>query len=53
MNIEKIDNQGMDNRYFSLKLAEWYQLHKRTLPCGKQKILISYGFPEIILQQTA
>lgn len=42
----------MDNRYFSLKVAEWYQIHKRTLPWRETKNPYHIWLSEIILQQT-
>src|SRR5688572_29360987 len=42
----------MDSRYFSLKIAEWYQLHKRTLPWRETKNPYHIWLSEIILQQT-
>lgn len=42
----------MDNRYFSLKVAEWYQKHKRTLPWRETKNPYPIWLSEIILQQT-
>lgn len=42
----------MDNRYFSLKVAEWYQIHKRTLPWRETKNPYRIWLSEIILQQT-
>jgi A/G-specific adenine glycosylase len=42
----------MDNRYFSLKVAEWYLLHKRTLPWRETKNPYNIWLSEIILQQT-
>ena len=42
----------MDNRYFSLKLAEWYQLNKRALPWRDTKNPYRIWLSEIILQQT-
>ncbi|MFZ2906725.1 MAG: A/G-specific adenine glycosylase [Cyclobacteriaceae bacterium] len=42
----------MDNRYFSLKLAEWYKIHKRNLPWRDTKDPYRIWLSEIILQQT-
>ncbi len=42
----------MDNRYFSLKVAEWYQLNKRLLPWRKTKNPYHVWLSEIVLQQT-
>ena len=42
----------MDNRYFSLKVADWYQIHKRTLPWRETKNPYHIWLSEIILQQT-
>jgi len=42
----------MDNRYFSLKVAEWYQLHRRALPWRETKNPYPIWLSEIILQQT-
>jgi A/G-specific adenine glycosylase len=42
----------MDNRYFSLKIAEWYQLNKRSLPWRETKNPYHIWLSEIILQQT-
>jgi A/G-specific adenine glycosylase len=42
----------MDNRYFSKKVAEWYELHKRNLPWRETKDPYRIWLSEIILQQT-
>jgi A/G-specific adenine glycosylase len=42
----------MDNRYFSNKLAEWYQINKRTLPWRETTDPYRIWLSEIILQQT-
>ena len=42
----------MDNRYFSLKVAEWYHLHRRSLPWRETKNPYHIWLSEIILQQT-
>jgi A/G-specific adenine glycosylase len=42
----------MDKRYFSKKLAEWYQNHKRDLPWRQTTDPYKIWLSEIILQQT-
>ncbi len=42
----------MDNRYFSLKLVEWYEENHRKLPWRKTKDPYKIWLSEIILQQT-
>jgi A/G-specific adenine glycosylase len=42
----------MDNRYFSLKLAEWYKIHRRNLPWRDTKDPYRIWLSEVILQQT-
>ena len=42
----------MDNRYFSLKLVEWYEQNHRKLPWRETKDPYKIWLSEIILQQT-
>ncbi|HKZ38641.1 MAG TPA: hypothetical protein VJ184_13365, partial [Chryseolinea sp.] len=42
----------MDNRYFSDKVVEWYNLNKRDLPWRDTKDPYKVWLSEIILQQT-
>ena len=42
----------MDNRYFSLKVAQWYKINKRNLPWRDTNDPYYIWLSEIILQQT-
>ena len=42
----------MDKRYFSNKLAEWYEMHKRSLPWRETTDPYRIWLSEVILQQT-
>lgn len=42
----------MDNRYFSLKLVEWYEQNHRKLPWRETKDPYKIWLSEVILQQT-
>ena len=42
----------MDNRYFSVKVAEWYTQNKRNLPWRETKDPYRIWLSEVILQQT-
>ena len=42
----------MDNRYFTLKIAEWYLINSRSLPWRETKNPYHIWLSEIILQQT-
>ncbi len=42
----------MDNRYFSKKIIEWYQMHQRSLPWRLTTDPYKIWLSEIILQQT-
>jgi A/G-specific adenine glycosylase len=50
--LKKLIIKGMDNRYFSEKIVEWYLENKRELPWRNTKDPYKIWLSEIILQQT-
>jgi A/G-specific adenine glycosylase len=50
--LKKLIIKGMDKRYFSKKIVEWYHRHKRNLPWRDSTDPYKIWLSEIILQQT-
>jgi A/G-specific adenine glycosylase len=50
--LKKLIIKGMDKRYFSKKIVEWYQENKRNLPWRETKDPYKIWLSEVILQQT-
>jgi A/G-specific adenine glycosylase len=50
--LKKLIIKGMDKRYFSKKIVEWYLEHKRNLPWRDTTDPYKIWLSEIILQQT-